>query len=204
MISALLTIALLHWIALVTPGPNILVVTNLAAGGSRRAAVCAAMGVTVVAGIWSVLAVLGVSAVFTAHHYLRMAVQAVGGCYLIYMGLQFWRTGPSNADVTPIRPSPLVAFRMGFLANITNPKAVLFFSSVFVTGLPAAPSALLLASAVILVIANALVWYLTIAVAFSHPRVQASYAHSRKAIGRACGIVVGAFGVRLLISSLHS
>ena len=75
MLSTLLAIALLHWVVLMTPGANVLVVSNLAASGSRRAAVYAALGVTFVAGIWSSLAVLGVSAVFAAHPFLRMAVQ---------------------------------------------------------------------------------------------------------------------------------
>jgi threonine efflux protein len=198
--SSLLAIALLHWIALITPGPNVLVVSNLAANGSRRTAVCAALGVTVVAGIWSSLAVLGVNAIFTAHHYLRMAVQFAGGCYLLYVALRFWRIGAADSDKAPIQLSSLAAFRLGFLTNFMNPKSVLFFSSVLATGLPARPSVLLLVSAVILVIFNAFVWHMTLALAFSHHRVQAAYSRSRRAIGRTASILIGAFGVRLLIT----
>src|SRR5687767_3251274 len=110
--STLLGIALLHWMALVTPGPNLLVVSNLAASGSRRAAACAALGITVVAGTWSSLAVLGVNVFFTAHPYLRMAVQIAGGGYLIYIGLRFWRAGATVPERTPIRLSSLAAFRL--------------------------------------------------------------------------------------------
>src|SRR5262245_45695741 len=103
--STLLAIALLHWVALITPGPNSLVVSNLAASGSRRLAICAALGITVVAGIWSSLAVLGVSAIFTAHHYLRTAVQVAGGCYLLYVGFRFWRIGAATSQASPIQLS---------------------------------------------------------------------------------------------------
>jgi threonine efflux protein len=199
--SSLLAIALLHWIALITPGPNVLVVSNLAANGSRRAAVCAALGVTVVAGIWSSLAVLGVNAIFAAHHYLRAVVQAAGGCYLLYVGMRFWITGAAQSENASIPLSSFGAFRLGFLTNIMNPKSVLFFSSVLATGLPARPSALLLALAVVLVIFNAFVWHMTLALAFSHHRVQAGYARWRKVIGRTAGTLIGVFGVRLLIAA---
>jgi threonine efflux protein len=199
MISALLAITILHWIALISPGPNTLVVSNLAANGSRRTAVCAALGITVVAGIWSSLAVLGVNAIFTAHHHLRMGVQVVGGCYLVHLALWFWRGGATSSEVSPLQLSPIAAFRLGFITNLTNPKSVLFFSSVLATGLPAEPSPLLLALAVILVTINAFVWHTFLALAFSHRRIQEAYARSRRAIGRTAGILLGAFGMRLLI-----
>jgi hypothetical protein len=63
MLTTLVWIAVLHWLILVTPGANVLVVSQLAAGGDRRAACFAAIGITVVALIWASLAALGVHAV---------------------------------------------------------------------------------------------------------------------------------------------
>jgi threonine efflux protein len=198
MASTLLAIAILHWVALLSPGPNTFVVSNLAASGSRQSAVCAALGIAVVAGIWSTLAALGINAVFNTHHAVRIGVQVAGGCYLIYLGVRFWRSSEDDTATSQLVLSPLAAFRIGFLTNVTNPKAVLFFSSVFATALPSNPSAVLVALAIAMAIANALVWHMILALAFSHRQVQAAYARSRKAIGRAAGVLVGAFGLRLL------
>jgi threonine efflux protein len=197
--SALLAIALLHWVVMVTPGPNVLVVSNLAASGSRKAAFFAAIGVTAVAGIWSALAVLGVGAVFAAHPYLRLAVQVAGGLYLFYVASRLWGSTSSAPAVRSGSLSPSAAFRLGFLTNILNPKSALFFGSVFATALPAQPSWLLLLVAVLLVVLNALVWHGFLALAFSVPRVQLAYERKRKAIGRTAAALVGAFGVRLLV-----
>jgi threonine efflux protein len=199
--STLLAIALLHWVALITPGPNTLVVSNLAAADSRQTAVCAAIGITVVAGIWSALAALGINAVFGAHQTLRTIVQAAGAVYLLYLGLRFWRSSADSSGTSQLQRSPFAAFRLGFLTNVMNPKSVLFFSSVFATALPTNPSTILVASSVALAIANAFVWHMILALAFSHRRVQAAYARSRKAIGRIAGVLVGAFGLRLLITA---
>src|SRR5512147_1245911 len=116
--TSLMAIALLHWTALVAPGPNFLVISNLAASGSRRTAACAALGVTVVACIWSSLAVLGVSAIFTAHHHLRAAMHVAGGCYLIYVGFRFWRTRALDLQSSPGQLTASAAFRLGFLTNL--------------------------------------------------------------------------------------
>jgi threonine efflux protein len=199
--SALIAIALLHWVVLVTPGANVLVVSNLAASGSRRAAFFAGVGVTVVAGIWSALAVFGVGAVFAAHPYLRLAVQVAGGLYLLYVACRLWGSGSSAPVANSGLLSPSAAFRLGFLTNILNPKSALFFGSVFATALPAEPSALLLFAALLLVVANAFVWHTFLALAFSRPRVQRAYGRRRKAIGRSAAALVGAFGVRLLAAA---
>jgi threonine efflux protein len=201
MAYTLLSIAFLHWVALITPGPNTLVVSNLAATGSRRTAICAALGVTVVAGIWSTLAALGINAIFTAHQILRMIVQIAGGCYLLYLGLLFWRTSAMGSKSSQLQLSPFAAFRMGFLTNFMNPKSVLFFSSVFATAIPSNPSDTLVASVIAMAIVNAFVWHMMLAMAFSHRRVQAAYARGRRTIGRTAGVLVGAFGLRLLITA---
>jgi threonine efflux protein len=198
MLSALLAIALLHWVVLLTPGANVLVVSNLAASGSRGAAFFAGLGVTVVAGIWSALAVLGVGAVFAAFPYLRLAVQVAGGVYLLYVASRLWGSGGSASTGAAESLSPAAAFRLGFLTNILNPKSALFFGSVFATALPAQPSGAFLLCAVSLVVLNAFGWHTFLALAFSSPRIQLAYARRRKGIGRTASVLVGAFGVRLL------
>lgn len=201
MMSALIAIALLHWIVLVTPGANVLVVSHLAASGSSRAAFFAGVGVTVVAGIWSALAVLGVGAVFAAHPYLRLTVQVAGGSYLLYVACRLWGSGGSPTAAQTGSLSPAAAFRLGFLTNILNPKSALFFGSVFATALPANPSGLLLFAALLLVGANAFIWHTFLALAFASPRIQRAYERRRKAIRRGAGALVGAFGARLLASA---
>jgi threonine efflux protein len=202
MLSTLIAVALLHWVILVTPGANVLVVSSLAAGGSRAAACFAALGVTLVAGVWSALAVLGVGAVFAAHPTLRSALQIAGGLYLLHVAFRLWRTGGGTAPAGIAQLAPFAAFRLGFLTNIMNPKSALFFGSVFATALPPQPPAALLAAVVLLVLFNALAWHLFLALAFSHPRVQAAYARQRAVLGRIASVLVGAFGVRLLVTAL--
>lgn len=93
MLTTLLTVAILHWVALITPGPNMLLVSQLAASGYRGSACIAGIGVSVVAVIWALLAILGLNALFAAHAQLRLAMQMAGGLYLCYVAFKLWRSG---------------------------------------------------------------------------------------------------------------
>ena len=202
MLTSLVAIAVLHWVVLVTPGANVLVVSQLAASGHRRAACFAALGVTVVAVVWASLAVLGVHAVFAAHPQLRAMLQVAGGLYLCYVAVRLWRSGVAAQQVGHVELAAFAAFRLGFLTNILNPKSALFFGSVFATALPAEPAEPLVAAAVAVVFVNALVWHLFLALAFSQPGIQAAYARQRRTLSRVASALVGAFGIRLLLSTL--
>lgn len=202
MIATLIAMAALHWVVLVTPGANVLVVSQLAASGQRRSACFAALGVSIVALLWSVLALLGVNALFAAHPVLRLALQLAGAMYLAHVAFRLWRSGQGSSQAIAIAPTAWAAFRLGFVTNILNPKSALFFGSVFATLLPANPSAGLMLASVALVLVNALVWHFFLALAFSHPRVMAAYARGRSRLNRAAALLVGAFGLRLLTTTL--
>lgn len=201
--TALTTVIILHCGVLITPGANVLLISQLAANGHKRGAMFASLGVCTVTFIWATLAILGLNTVFSAVPELRIVVQIVGGAYLIYVAIKLWRSG----DVTGNRQTSALAawpaYRLGFLTNITNPKSALFFASVFATALPPAPSAAVLIVATALVVFNALVWHVFLALAFSHPRLQAGYARQRKILGQIASVIVGALGTRLLIGSLN-
>lgn len=97
--------------------------------------------------------------------------------------------------------SPMAAFRAGFLTNVTNPKAALFFGSVFAASFPANPSNALQLSAVAVVFCSALSWYFFLASAFSMHHVQNAYLSLSVIVRKFSSITFGAFGVSLLIAS---
>ena len=71
MLSALASIAVLHWAVLLVPGFNFVLIGQLAASGQRRSAFAAVAGMTLGTLTWALLAVLGVGVVFAAHPALR-------------------------------------------------------------------------------------------------------------------------------------
>lgn len=199
MLTTFLTIALLHWVVLVTPGVNFVLIAQLAAGSSRRAALAAVAGITSVTLLWASLAILGMGAAFAAHPLWRQALQLAGGLYLCWLAWKLWRS-PVAADrpVQAVTVGPGAAYRMGFVTNVFNPKTALFFGSVFATALPPSPSPWVLAAGVALVWCNAVLWHAFLALAFSHGRIQGAYRRWRHLFNRGAAVLLGAFGLRLL------
>ncbi len=202
MLSTFVTIWLLHVAAMLTPGANVLLVSQLAAGDHRRNASYAALGVALGAAIWSASAALGVSALFAAFPAIRLLLQVAGATYLLYVAVRLWKSRGSMAgdrgSLSAVR-----ALRLGLLTNLSNPKSALFFGSVFAAALPVHPSGAVLASVVALVVVNSLCWHLLLAFLFSRKVVQAGYGAHRDLLARAAGAVVGALALSLLVGSLR-
>jgi threonine efflux protein len=202
MLTTFLTIAVLHWVALVTPGVNFVLILQLAAGSPRSVSLAAVAGITTVTFLWALLAILGMGAAFSAHPALRQAFQIAGGAYLCYVAWKLWRSPAAVAtEVKAVTTSRAAAFRMGFITNVFNPKTALFFGSVFATALPPSPGPAVLTGAVLLCWFNAVVWHVFLALAFSHGRVQSAYQRGRTVFSRGAAGLVGAFGLRLLATT---
>ncbi|MCC7067023.1 MAG: LysE family translocator [Burkholderiales bacterium] len=109
------------------PGPDMLL--SLSRGLSQgRAAGCAhACGAGVGIMGHSLLAALGVSALLTASETAFWIMKLVGAAYLIYLGVQQWRSGVGSIGLVPAKPASWwQIFMRGVLSNLLNPKVALF------------------------------------------------------------------------------
>ena len=190
------------WIlAVVSPGPAFLVLSQLAIGRSRAAAFGAAFGISLGAILFAALTLWGFSAVVTQIAWLGTALRIAGAVYLVYLGLALFQaaSGSPEAEVEPAgREGDLRSgFRIGFLTAITNPKAIAFFLSLFAVALPPAldtPAKLTLLAAGF---AIELGWYLLVACALSTGWPRRAYARARRTIDRLLGAALLLLGVRL-------
>ncbi len=201
MLASLVAIAVLHWAVLIIPGFNFVLIGQLAAGGSRAAAMSAVAGMTMATLVWASLAVAGVGIVFTAHPALRYVAQIAGGLYLLYLAFKLWRSGSVAANAAPVLGST-AAFRAGFMTSVLNPKIALFYGSVFATSLPQDPSLLMVSLAVLLVFANSVLWHSSLAVLLSRPKVQAAYLRHHQTLNRISGALVAVYGGKLIVSTI--
>ncbi len=212
MLTSLASLALLYLAALIIPGPNLLLLTYTAAAASRRAALGVALGIATGTLLWVAIAVFGVQKIFDAAPMLQTSLRVAGGIYLLYLayGLlrSLWvdRKGVGRAadevvqaDVESEASSrQSTFFRRGLLTNLTNPKSFAFWTSVAVVSLD--PNALLSTRllAVLMVATMALVWHVALAFVFSTPPAQRAYLRAKPILSLVTGVVMGAFGTRLL------
>ena len=112
-----------------TPGPNgLLALTHGALYGTKKTLP------TIFGGLLGFAAVIGMSmfgigALLQASAELLTVLKWVGGAYLVWLGIQVWRSEPigifDTANPKSFGASKL--FSQGFLSAVTNPKGILFF-----------------------------------------------------------------------------
>lgn len=111
-----------------TPGPNgLLALTHGALYGARKTIFTilgGSVGFSAVIG----LSMFGIGALLAANVGLLVVLKWVGGAYLIFLGIQVWRSpslGQSRTEVKASSGGKL--FQAGLLSAISNPKGILFF-----------------------------------------------------------------------------
>lgn len=110
-----------------TPGPNgLLALTHGALFGVRRTTATIFGGTT---GFLFVIAMsmFGIGALLAASASLLIILKWLGGAYLVYLGIQVWRSpalAVSRSEV-PVRAAQL--YRAGLFSALSNPKGILFF-----------------------------------------------------------------------------
>ena len=202
-ISFLAALLAVHAGAVATPGPNTLLVTNIAAGGARRTAMWAAAGTGTGALIWVGVTLGGASALLAAVPRLADALRWIGGGYLVFLGVQAilsaWKS--RRPEATPglfARATAGAAFRRGLVTNLSNPKSMAYYLSLLVaSAAPEAPLWLRVAGGAGMA-AISLGWYLLLAWAFSGGPVQRLYRKTQPVIAGATGLLMIGFGVALI------
>jgi threonine/homoserine/homoserine lactone efflux protein len=118
---------LLTVILVLTPGPIVTLVISTAATQGVRAGLITVAGSTfgnalLISGI-----AFGLSLVIQHAAVIFEWLRWIGAAYLIWLGVQSWRHAGVAAAIVP--PRGHVYFRRGFVAAITNPKTIAFFTA---------------------------------------------------------------------------
>lgn len=206
-LATILAALALYAAAVISSGPNFTLISRLAMAGARSAAVGAMAGLAIGATVYSVLAMTGLALVVSRLGWLMTAVQIAGGCYLIYLGILMWFGGEGKADPTHAQPQPrprdaIRGLRLGLLVELSNPKGIAFFVSIYAVAIPIDTS--LWAKGVILAggVGFEIAWYGLLTLLLSSPPVRAVYRCLARWIDRLIGTVLAAFGARLIAERL--
>jgi homoserine/homoserine lactone efflux protein len=122
--SAFLLITL---ILVLTPGPIVTLVISTGATRGARAGLITVAGSTVGNALLITAIALGLSIVIAHAAIIFEWLRWIGAAYLIWLGIQAWRH--AGAAAAPVEPRGHIYFRRGFLAAITNPKTIAFFTA---------------------------------------------------------------------------
>lgn len=135
MLETTLFVATIAALGMLSPGPDFFLVIKNAARYRRAAALTTAAGVIFGVITHMTYCVAGIAVVITTTPWLFGLLKYAGAAYLIWLGVQalLSRGGSKLAvsDVAREEVSLRKAFLQGYLCNLLNPKATLFFLAMF-------------------------------------------------------------------------
>lgn len=191
-------------VVVISPGPDFVATLHHATAGSRRAGLLVVAGIAVGTAVWAAGALAGLGLLFARLSWLADTVRLAGALALCWLGVRTLLAsrrpaaapGPAHAGRGPGRHP----WRVGLVTDLANPKAAVFWSSLFAALLPARPPLWVQAASVAVAVAVAAAWYGLVAVVFSLGPAVRAYRRARRWVDAVTGGVLVALGLRLAVS----
>ena len=199
-----------HFLAVASPGPDFAIVLKQSLVHGRRTAIWTSLGVGAAILVHVTYSLLGLGLLIRGSELWFGVVKFAGAAYLAWIGVQSLRAKPrpdagveksEGGEVRERPPAPRGAFAAGFLTNALNPKATLFFISLFaVIVSPQTPKSIQAGYGVWMALTTA-AWFSLVAVLFAQTAVRRTFLRHGHWIDRVLGVVFIGFAVSLVLAT---
>ncbi len=191
----------IHLLAVMSPGPDFVMVLKNALQYKRKTAIYTALGIGLGIGVHIFYSIAGVAYLLQKNPTLFYAVKLAGGLYIIYIGSKTFLSKQTPIDFDTRQEttvlSPWQAVQTGFITNVLNPKASLFFLSLFSLLIPPDVPAWVLAGISLMLITVTFLWFSLVAVIFTNNRVVQSYETYETYIVKVFGLLLIGLGIAI-------
>lgn len=196
--------------AMSSPGPDFLIVVRNALGYSVRAGVFTSMGIVFALSVHITYSFAGIGILISQSFIAFQIIKFAGVLYLIYLGVQSFRSKGYNQaglckqeitqDLNMLNKSDGQAFVNGFVTNLLNPKATLFFVALFSQGLKPDTPLFVMVSFGIICMLTAAIWFSGLAVFMAGSTLREFYIRTSGLIDRIFGVMFIIVAAKLAIS----
>jgi RhtB (resistance to homoserine/threonine) family protein len=200
-----LTIASVHLLAVASPGPDFAIVLKHSISFGRRAAIITSIGIGVGILIHVGYSLLGIGILIKTTPVLFQVFSYIAAMYLLYLGWGAIRSSASkHLNSVEFKKTMHIisdnkAFMVGFLTNGLNPKATLFFLSVFAVAVsPDTPNAIKLGYGLYLAVATG-IWFCVLSSFLSSKKVRLYIGKKGYWFDRVMGIVLILLAIKLVM-----
>ncbi len=203
MMSLFFSIAVVHLIALMSPGPDFFFVTRTAMSQSRPKAMLGVLGIAAGIFVWAGVSILGLHILFETISWLQRFIAIAGGLYLLWMGINLLRYSFNQknqaqefiGDTVADMKSP---FLYGLLTNLANPKAVIYFGSIFSTFITTDVTDAAKLGLFVFVVLESFAWFGFVSLVFGSKKPRELYKKAGRWIDAVAGALFSLFGAGLV------
>jgi RhtB (resistance to homoserine/threonine) family protein len=203
-----LTIVVAHALAVASPGPDFALVLRQSLHHGRRAALWSSVGIGCGLSIHITYCILGLGFVLKNSAVALAVVKWLGAAYLAWIGIQALRSRPRRDDIdlrgNTEPPGDRAAWATGFLVNVLNPKAALFFVSLFPLAVSPHTPRLVQVGYGAWMTVTTVMWFSFVSLVFTQEAVRRSFLQHGHWIDRALGVVFLGFAASLVFAKFGS
>lgn len=198
------TVTLIHILAVISPGPDLIVAVKNSILYSRKTGFWTAFGFGLGISIHIFYCIAGLALIISKSILIFSIVKLLGAGYLIYIGIKSIFAKSSKIEIESTRQktdiSPFEAVKIGFLTNVLNPKATLFSLGVFTLVISPETPSLILAILSIIMVINTTLWFSLVAIFFTQKRIRNVFNKFQIIFNKVLGGLLICLGVKVALS----
>lgn len=200
------TAALIYILAVISPGPNFIIVSRFSSLGSVTTGLGATLGICTVGVFFSSISLLGLAALLHQYPAFSRVATLCGSAYLLYIAYGIIKSVLAKNTGTAESAPPGVtsfakAYRVGVITNISNMKTIAFMISIY-AGFLASPRTDL--DKVLVVVCSTLevIWYSLVSLLFGQGPIKALFLKYTRQIDVGLAVFLVAFSLNNAIPVL--
>ncbi len=201
--QSILAAGALFFLGLISPGPNFLVVAESTLRRGQRSGIFTGLGAATGDGLYALVGLLGFSTLNSQGEWLFQALKLVGAVYLTFLGIRMClrRRAIPDGSGKCYAPGIWQCFFRGLATDLSNPKTILFFGSIFAVALrldtPEWVKAIIWGEIVLI----SVLWRIALCRFFSTPSLRNLYLKYEVAIERLFGALLVLLGWRMAVNA---
>ena len=201
-----LTIAILHFFAVSSPGPDFIIVTRQSIRSGRTAAIFTSLGIASGILVHSFAAMTGLTYIISSNPLVFLYLKIIASIYLGYLGFISIFNSSSitqyTSDQSTSNQNFLYSYRIGFITNVLNPKAILFFITVFSIVVDSSTSVLSLGIYGAYMSIATFIWFTFVSYIFTNTTLINKYRNSLPILEKILGCILLLIASQILLYEL--
>ncbi|BHH84613.1 LysE family translocator [Desulforhopalus sp. 52FAK] len=199
-----LLLAVAHFLALLSPGPDFFLILQAALRLPLRYSLALCLGIAMANGIYLAFAIMGLELV-SQSALLQQGLHYLGGGYLIFVGIMLIRSSRQFITVEGTsgfmhQQNHVKQFYLGFLSGILNPKNAIFYLAIFSTMVSPETSLFIRSLYGIWMVGVVFLWDAMVAAFVGQKGVKDKLGGTMYYIEKMSGVILASFGVLLSFS----
>ena len=191
--------ALAHLFAVMSPGPDTAIIIREVSLNKRRGGIFCALGIGVGILIHCYLAIFGISTLLLSNNIAGDLISMFGSFYLIFLGISSFKSESKKSKKSKFMSN---SFINGFITNIFNIKAFVFFISLFSIILNEDISSIGKIFIPLYFAMATSIWFSFLTIVLTHENIQKRWEPVQEIINKIAGSILITLGCLILINIL--